>query len=469
MCGFVIGNVFTDKEQFSKSLNLIDHRGKDNKGVNYSDKTNTWMGHNRLSIQGLNDDSNQPMYKSPYTIVYNGELWKSMKHTGSDTKLLLDLFHANQENCIASLDGMFGFAVLDEGENKLTFARDFMGRIPLYYYKIDKQIVVASELKSITDTLNVNASDVSLVEPGCYYVFDYNTGNLKQTRFYEFPLVTKIEDMSEEYVMNGIRDLLVEGVDNELISDVPVCTILSGGVDSTIITYLLKQRIPNLQAFVVSMGDTGKKDDLHYARIASREIGVPLHEIIIDKDWVKQNLYEAIYAIEDYKWTQVSPAVAQLALAKKIHDEGFKVVFGGEGSDELFASYGDVFAWHYKDEDYIKKRYKLIVDLHKNNLIRTNKAMMYGGTVELRTPFLHKNLVEFCLKIPPKYKKEGQMWKPMLRKAFKNELSDELLFRPKKTFQEGCHTSYLKNHKDKIKDYYMSHYEQKNSLEEFMT
>ena len=321
MCGFVIGNVFTDKEQFSKSLNLIDHRGKDNKGVNYSDKTNTWMGHNRLSIQGLNDDSNQPMYKSPYTIVYNGELWKSMKHTGSDTKLLLDLFHANQEKCIASLDGMFGFAVLDEGENKLTFARDFMGRIPLYYYKIDKQIVVASELKSITDTLNVNASDVSLVEPGCYYIFDYNTGNLKQTRFYEFPLVTKIEDMSEEYVMNGIRDLLVEGVDNELISDVPVCTILSGGVDSTIITYLLKQRIPNLQAFVVSMGDTGKKDDLYYARMASKEIGVPLHEIIIDKDWVEQNLCKAIYAIEDYKWTQVSPAVAQIALAKRIHED----------------------------------------------------------------------------------------------------------------------------------------------------
>ena len=274
--------------------------------------------------------------------------------------------------------------------------------------------------------------------------------------------------MSEEYVISGIKNLLIDGVNNELISDVPVCTILSGGVDSTIITYLLKQKIPNLQAFVVSMGDTGKKDDLYYARMASKEIGVPLHEVIIDKDWIQQNLSEAIYAIEDYKWTQVSPAVAQLALAKKIHDEGFKVVFGGEGSDELFASYGDVFAWHYKDEDYIKKRRKLIVDLHKNNLIRTNKAMMYGGTVELRTPFLHKNLVEFCLKIPPKFKKEGQMWKPLLRKTFKGELSDELLFRPKKTFQEGCHTIYLKNTKETIKEYYISHYEEKNSLEKFM-
>ena len=474
MCGFVIGNIFKDEEQFKTALNLINHRGKDNQlWVMIS---NTYIGHNRLSIQGLNTESNQPMFMDQYVLVYNGELWKSMNKyksqfdlkTGSDTELLLNLYNSKKEECIKDLDGMFGFAVFDKDKNQLTFARDFMGRIPLYYYKVGKKIVVASELKSITDTLNVNASDVSLVEPGCYYTFDYDTVNLKQTRFYEFPLVTDVKDMSEEYVISNIRNLLDEGVDNELISDVPVCTILSGGVDSTIITYLLKQRIPDLQAFVVSMGDTGKKDDLYYARIASREIGVPLHEIIIDKDWVEQNLCEAIYAIEDHKWTQVSPAVAQLALAKRIHDEGFKVVFGGEGSDELFASYGDVFAWHYKDEDYIKKRYKLIVDLHKNNLIRTNKAMMYGGTVELRTPFLHKNLVEFCLKIPPKYKKEGQMWKPMLRKAFKDELSDELLFRPKKTFQEGCHTKFLKNYKDRLKEHYDIHFEQSCSLEKFM-
>ncbi len=466
MCGFVIGNIFTGEGQFRKSLSLIDHRGRDSKGVNYSEKTNTWIGHNRLSIQGLSEDSNQPMNKPPYTLVYNGELWKSMKHTGSDTRQLLDMFYSNQEDCIASLDGMFGFAVLDESEDKLTFARDFMGRVPLYYYNYEKKIVVASELKTITSVLNINSSDVVLVEPGCYYVFDYKTGKVDKTRFYDFP--SDIVDMDEKDAIHNIRKYLIEGVDNELISDVPVCTILSGGVDSTIITYLLSKQVDNLQAFVVSMGDDGSKDDLHYARMASKEIGVPLHEVIIDEDWVESNIDDAIYAIEDYKWTQVSPAVAQLALSKKIHDEGFKVVFGGEGSDELFASYGDVFAWHYKDEDYIKKRHKLVVNLHKNNLIRTNKAMMYGGTVELRTPFLHKDLVEFCLKIPPKYKKDGSVWKPLLRKAFRGELSDELLFRPKKTFQEGCHTAYLKNHKDRIREHYMQHYEFKDSLEEFM-
>ena len=478
MCGFVAGNIFKDTKHFHAALSLIDHRGRDYKGTNYNIRTNTYLGHNRLSIQGLTEQSNQPMIKDNFTLVYNGELWHSMNpykqkfdlQTSSDTELLLNMFHLDQTDCIKTLDGMFGFAILDEKKNYLTFARDFMGRIPLYFFKRGKEIIVASELKAITNSLNINASDVILADPGCYYQFDYVTGELMKTRYYEFPAMDDIEDMSEEEVMDGIRDLLTKGVHNELISDVPVCTILSGGVDSTVVTYLLKQEIPDLQAFVVSMGDTGQKDDLYYARMAAKEIGVPLHEVIIDEEWVEQNLAEAVYAIEDFSWTQVSPAVAQLALSKRIHDEGFKVVFGGEGSDELFASYGHVFAWNYKDKDYIKERYKLVVQLHKNNLIRTNKAMMYGGTVELRTPFLHKDLVEFCLRIPPKYKQtEDRVWKPMLRKAFSGKLSDELLFRPKKTFQDGCHTIYLKNHKERIKETYLNHFGQRNPLESFLT
>lgn len=474
MCGFVIGNIFKSEEQFSKSLKQISHRGQDSQGTHHD--LDTFIGHNRLSIQGLNTESNQPMFLDSKVLVYNGELWKSMDvfkndynlHTGSDTELLLNMLNTEKEECIKKLDGMFGFALFDKDERSILFARDFMGRIPLYYYKVDKKIIVASELKSITDSLSINASEVETVQPGYFYKFDYTTGYLNKIKFYDFPEVNLIEDMSEDVITTSIKTLLTNAVDNELISDVPVCTILSGGIDSTIITYLLSKRVPNLQAFVVSMGDTGLKDDLYYARKAAKEIDVPLHEVIIDRDFVDKNLTRTVYAIEDYKWTQVSPAVAQLALSKRIQDEGFKVVFGGEGSDELFASYGDVFAWHYKDEDYIKKRYKLITDLHKNNLIRTNKAMMYGGTVELRTPFLDKSFVEFCMKIPPKYKKDGNMWKPMLRKAFKDELSDELLFRPKKTFQEGCHTIFLKEYKDKMKDYYNFYYEQNKSLEKFM-
>tara|TARA_B100000085_G_scaffold65807_1_gene58544 strand:- start:1208 stop:2641 length:1434 start_codon:yes stop_codon:yes gene_type:complete len=476
MCGFVLGNIFKNKKQFSESLKLIDHRGKDDKGIVYDKETNFWLGHNRLSIQGLNKESNQPMMKDSYTLVYNGELWNSMNKfkkqfnlsTGSDTELLLEIYLKEKNDCFKILDGMFGFAILDSKDNKLIFARDFMGRIPLYYYNLNEKIVISSELKVISKTFNINASNIDVVEPGNFYIFDIETGNLKKNKFYDFPNYTELKEMTEDYATKKLKKLIEDAVDNELISDVPVCTILSGGVDSTIITHILSKRVKNLEAFVVSVGETGKKDDLYYARKASKEIGIPLHEVILDNDWIDDNTNETVYAVEDKSWTQISPAVAQLALSKKIFDMGYKVVFGGEGSDELFASYGDVFAWHYKDNDYIKKRYKLITNLHKNNLIRTNKAMMYGGTVELRTPFLDKKLVEFCMTIPPKFKKDGNMWKPLLRKSFKGELSDELLFRPKKTFQEGCHTSYLKNYKDKIKKYYVNHFEDKNSLEKFM-
>ena len=184
MCGFVAGNIFKDTKHFHAALSLIDHRGRDYKGTNYNIKTNTYLGHNRLSIQGLTEQSNQPMIKDNFTLVYNGELWHSMNpykqkfdlQTSSDTELLLNMFHLDQTDCIKTLDGMFGFAILDEKKNYLTFARDFMGRIPLYFFKRGKEIIVASELKAITNSLNINASDVILADPGCYYQFDYVTG-----------------------------------------------------------------------------------------------------------------------------------------------------------------------------------------------------------------------------------------------------------------------------------------------------
>ena len=201
------------------------------------------------------------------------------------------------------------------------------------------------------------------------------------------------------------------------------------------------------------------KDDLYYAKIASKELGVRLHEVNVSKEDIQNNLKESIWASETHKWTQVSPAVAQLFLSWEIRDKGYKVVFGGEGADEIFASYGDVkrfcwpdpLAWH-------QKRVNLINNLHKNNLIRTNKAMMYGGKVELRTPFLNKEVIDFGLRIPTRYRDEadgkGNIMKYVLRKAFEGEISDELLWRPKKTFQQGCHTDYLKKEQDTIDQYF---------------
>jgi asparagine synthase (glutamine-hydrolysing) len=204
--------------------------------------------------------------------------------------------------------------------------------------------------------------------------------------------------------------------------------------------------------------------------MAAKEFGIKLHEVNVDRKDIERVLEESIWASETHKWTQVSPAVAQLFLSWEIRDKGFKVVFGGEGADEIFASYGDVkrFCWN-QPIHWHQKRINLLNGLHKSNLVRTNKSMMYGGKVELRTPFLNKEVIDFGLTIPTKYRDEnhslrtktevfdtkiddGNVMKYILRKAFEGEISEELLWRPKKTFQVGCHTDYLKNEQNKIDD-----------------
>ena len=223
----------------------------------------------------------------------------------------------------------------------------------------------------------------------------------------------------------------------------------------------------DVEAFVVNVNPTRKskyKDDLYYARLAAKQFDITLHEVNVDRIDIEDLLLDSVWASETYKWTQVSPAVAQLFLAWEIRDKGYKVVFGGEGADEIFASYGDVkrFCWN-QPIYWHQKRINLLNGLHKSNLVRTNKAMMYGGKVELRTPFLNKEVVDFGLRIPTRYRDEnwndrstdnidvfdtkvadGKDMKFILRKAFEKDIPNELLWRPKKTFQVGCHTDYLK-------------------------
>ena len=148
MCGFVAGNIFKNGEQFLESLSLLDHRGTDYKDHIFDANSGWWLGHNRLSIQGLTEESNQPITRKEHTMVYNGELWASNGHTESDTEYLIDLYESEETDCIKDLDGMFAFAIHNEYKKQLVFARDFMGRIPLYFFKRGKELVVASEQKA---------------------------------------------------------------------------------------------------------------------------------------------------------------------------------------------------------------------------------------------------------------------------------------------------------------------------------
>ena len=538
MCGILGGNLIKTNDEMKNGLTSMMHRGTDGNTI-FSFKNNMKLSHNRLSIQDLSETANQPMVSDDgnYYLAFNGELWKStfdkfdkelrskynFKTNNSDSELLLYFLIDNYENLkskMNQLEGMFSFAFYDKERDYLILGRDFMGRLPFYYYHNGQEIVFSSEVKGITESVkeisyyNIDKGSswkpseykdkelIKIVEPGTFITYN-SVGALKEYVWFDFKpkpfdvnhptgyypktneelKIFEGEDKGIDYYSSEFKRLLEEAVEDEMIADVPICTILSGGIDSTIISYILSKKLKKqgkrLTAFVVNVNKNRKsntKDDLHYARLASKLFDIDLIEINYDELDVERKLIHSIWASETHKWTQVSPAVIQLGLAWRIRKEGFKVVFGGEGADEIFASYGDVkrFCWP-EPIWYHQKRVNLLNSLHKTNLIRTNKAMMYGGEVELRTPFINKRVIDFGLRIPTKYRDEnegqGQKMKFVLRKAFEKEigsLNEELLWRPKKTFQVGAHSDFLKKQiwKDRIETIFRKLFIDKDNNEE---
>ncbi len=451
MCGIIGGNWFTSKKQTNTHLQKIIHRGRDASAVEKIDSV--FIGHNRLSIQDLSDSANQPMWNSDKTIclVYNGELWdssytKELKEkitipfkTKSDTEIILNGYEQFGVDVFKELDGMFSFAIVDTKLNKVFVVRDYVGELPLWYaIDNDGKLVFSSEKKGLP-TSELFEKQVKAIYPGTYLQYDYKTLEHQSVTYYKLP--NEIINDDRDTIVKNIRTMLEDAVKVKMVSDVPICTILSGGIDSVITTYILSRIKPDIEAFVVSMGDGDtKNDDIKYARIAAKEFGVKLHEIILTEKDVEDAIEETLYVIEQSRWQNVGSAIAQIALSKKINELGFKVVFSGDLSDEIWGSYGHIQAFHYKPEDYDKARRKLVEDVHKTNFLTTNQSIMWGGTVEVRTPYSWRPFVEYTLNIPPLYQKEGGHMKPLLRAAFKGEISDELLYRPKVYFAKGCRT-----------------------------
>lgn len=476
MCGIIGGNWFTSSEQAHSHLQKIIHRGRDASIVEEID--GVFVGHNRLSIQDLSASANQPMWNEDKTvcIVYNGELWDSAYtqtlrdsitipfKTKSDTEVILNAYLDYGAGSFGELDGMFSFTIVDTTINKLFIVRDYVGELPLWY-AIDNEnkLVFCSEKKGLPLS-DLYEEQVKAIYPGTYLEYDYRTLEHRTITYYKLPN-TIINDDRETIVKN-IRTMLEEAVRVKMVSDVPICTILSGGIDSVITTYILSRIKPDIEAFVVSMGDGDtKNDDIKYARIAAKEFGVKLHEIILTEKDVEDAINETLYVIEQSRWQNVGSAIAQIALSKKINELGFKVVFSGDLSDEIWGSYGHIQAFHWRPEDYDKARRKLVEDVHKTNFLTTNQSIMWGGTVEVRTPYSWRPFVEYTLNIPPLYQKENGHMKPLLRAAFKGEISDELLYRPKVYFAKGCRTGdMMELRKDILKSQLKSLYSYKNDI-----
>ena len=454
MCGIIGGNIY-DESSIKEGLNKILHRGRDNSTIeNVGD---FYFGHNRLAIQDLSNDANQPFWNEDKTVclIYNGELWgskltKQLKdkitipfRTTSDTEIILNSYLEFGVDSFRELDGMFSFCIVDTRNTTAYLVRDYIGELPFWYSigKVTNKLAFCSEKKGLPLS-DIYMKSVKTVYPGTYVEYNYKTLHHSINTYYELP--KEIIEDDRDSIIKNIRSLLEESVDVKMISDVPICTILSGGIDSVISTYLLSKKVPDLQAFVVSMGEGDTiSDDIKYARIAAKEFGVTLNEIILTEEDVKNSIDETLYVIEQARWQNVGSAIAQIALGKKINEMGYKVVFSGDLSDEIWGSYGHIQAYHYTPETYDIARRKLIRDVHKTNFLTTNQSIMWGGTVEIRTPYSWRPFVEYSLNIPPLYQNENGHMKPMLREAFRGEISEELLWRKKVFFAKGARTADL--------------------------
>ena len=335
MCG-IVATIGYKRDDVNVMLEAIEHRGRDNRGIKefqYNDK-HIILGHNRLSINDTSPLGNQPMEWDGVELVVNGEIWnypqlrKEYEGRGyhfksnSDSEIILYLY---KEGELKRLEGMFSFVIYDN--DKLILSRDWVGKLPLYIHNTNNYIV-ASELKSITT--QVKSSDIKFVPKNSLVVIDLNTDNIVVHKDYYFQFSNEPTIVnSHEEVSETTFKLLETAVDKRLLSDVPIATSLSGGIDSAIITYLLSQRIPNLKAYTIAFDETSK--DLQKARVCAEYLGIELVEVFVPKDEeiIKQRFLDSIRVIEYPSTVQMEVGILQSFIAEQMAKDGIKVAFSG--------------------------------------------------------------------------------------------------------------------------------------------
>ncbi|MCB0279752.1 MAG: asparagine synthase B [Calditrichaeota bacterium] len=454
MCGFVsVFNISQDAEQLrSQVLSMakkLRHRGPDWSGI-YSDDQ-AILAHERLAIVDP-QSGRQPLSSKDGNLVLavNGEIYNHRQlrselsdyqfQTGSDCEVILALYQKFGVNFLNKLRGMFAFALYDKSTNKLMIARDHIGIIPLYYgHDQFGQLYAASELKALEGICN----QYDVFPPG-HYLID---GSEKVQKWYE-PQWTDFEQVKDKKSsIEQINVSLKQAIHSHLMSDVPYGVLLSGGLDSSIVSAIAKQyaakRVesddqndawwPQLHSFAVGLEDS---PDLIAAKKVADYIGTVHHEVHFTLQEGLDALRDVIYHLETYDVTTVRASTPMYLLARVIKSMGIKMVLSGEGSDELFGGYlyfhkaPDARAFH---EETVRKLSKLYL----YDCLRANKALSAWG-VEGRVPFLDYDFINVAMTLNPNDKMvtDGiEKW--ILRKAFETDLPKEIVWRQKEQFSDG--------------------------------
>ena len=502
MCGIV--SIFNIQEQTpelrQQALRMsqkIRHRGPDWSGIYCGGSA--ILAHERLSIVDP-ESGRQPLFApdKKQVLAVNGEIYnhqnirarfagKYQYQTGSDCEVILSLYremredsdfdtliykgedalHARITRMLEELNGIFAFALYDAERDEFLIARDPIGVIPLYIgYDKDGKVLVASELKA----LEGQCDHYEPFLPGHYY-YSKNPGMKRYyTRdWFEYAAMQnkyKIDDKQnaaeqwidampqEKAAVKEIHDALEASVKRQLMSDVPYGVLLSGGLDSSVISAVAEKfsstRVenggetkaywPRLHSFAVGLKGA---PDLAKARLVAEHIGTVHHEINYTIQEGLDAIRDVIYFIETYDVTTVRASTPMYLLARVIRSMGIKMVLSGEGADEVFGGYlyfhkaPDAKAFH---EETVRKLGKLYL----YDCLRANKSLAAWG-IEGRVPFLDKEFLDVAMGMNPVLKMcpDKTIEKKVVREAFADLLPEEVAWRQKEQFSDGVGYSWI--------------------------
>jgi asparagine synthase (glutamine-hydrolysing) len=462
MCGII--GVF-DLKQKAEDLRpsvlamskKVRHRGPDWSGIYCCEKA--ILAHERLAIvdpvsgaQPLHSDDGNLILTVNGEIYNHLELRKNLKTeykflTNSDCEIILALYREKGTGFLNDLNGIFAFALYDKTNDSYLIARDHMGIVPLYKgWDKNGNFYVASELKALEGTCRL----IEPFTPGTYLSSKDGT----EKKWYDPGWKDYEHVKGNSSSIPALRKALEESVHRQLMSDVPYGVLLSGGLDSSIVSAIARKyaamRIetqdikeawwPRLHSFAVGLKDS---PDLAAARIVADHIGTVHHEVIFSIQEGLDALSDVIYHLETYDVTTVRASTPMYLLARVIKSMGVKMVLSGEGADEIFGGYlyfhkaPDAKSFH---EETVRKLGKL----HLYDCLRANKSLAAWG-IEGRVPFLDKEFLDVAMQLNPKDKMagNGKMEKWILRKAFEDILPASVAWRQKEQFSDGVGYNWI--------------------------
>ena len=462
MCGIV--GIFNVKEQTpalrEKALKMsqkIRHRGPDWSGIYCGGSA--ILAHERLSIVDP-ESGGQPLFSPDHkqVLAVNGEIYNHQEirrryagkyefQTGSDCEVILALYREKGINFLEDLNGIFAFALYDEETNEFLIARDPIGVIPLYIgYDADGTVYVASELKA----LEGQCEHYEPFLPGHYYY----SGAPGMKRYYQRDWFEYDAVKDNAASVEAIHDALEAAVKRQLMSDVPYGVLLSGGLDSSVISAIAEKyaahRIeddsktkaywPRLHSFAVGLKGA---PDLAKAKMVADHIGTVHHEINYTIQEGLDAIRDVIYFIETYDVTTVRASTPMYLLARVIKSMGIKMVLSGEGADEIFGGYL-YFHKAPNAKEFHEETVRKLSKLHLYDCLRANKSLSAWG-VEGRVPFLDKEFLDVAMHTNPEAKMcpGTTMEKRIVREAFAPMLPEAVAWRQKEQFSDGVGYSWI--------------------------